>query len=306
MPNVRTLTLFMLGVAAPAAAQGGGGISGMPGMGDMAPAVASPVAQREIAGVERAVSGLDTPGAAAAAGFHPVFGWIPTMGVHWIDMTRMSRARQLDLAAPSNLMFSKIGGRDSLVGAAFAYFAPEGDSLPPVLFDGAPPWHEHPNLAPPGQRLVMLHVWFVASPDGPFAGTNPNLPFWAAGLAAPDAARMRDSAFSATVRRAALALAEVVDTTAIFPNLEIRPDVRAVLEARRDSIRALVPQFAAAERAGDAAGWARVAKRAAVQWDAVYAAYDRTARTAQGRARIDAYVEMLLGHHEMIRSPVGP
>ena len=213
--------------AAPLAAQGHG--HAMRGMQDMKPAAVSPTARRQIDSVATAVLPLGAPGAAAAAGFSPVFGWIPTMGVHWIDRARMRKDKQLDRRSPSNLMFSRIGGKDSLVGAAYAYFTPEGDSTPPALFDGAPMWHEHPNLAPPGQRLVMLHVWFVPSPDGPFAGTNPNLPFWAAGLTAPDSARMHDPAFNSRVRRASLALAEAIDTTSIFPHLENRPGVKPVV-----------------------------------------------------------------------------
>ena len=108
----------------------------------------------------------------------------------------------------------------------------------------------------------MLHVWFVPSPDGPFAGTNPNLPFWAAGLAAPDSARMHDAEFSSRVRRASLALAEVIDTTSIFPNLDNRPAVKA-----------------------------------ASQWDAIYAAYLSSAITPAGRERMKRFVDMLLGHH---------
>ncbi|HEY5219115.1 MAG TPA: hypothetical protein VIJ16_04860 [Gemmatimonadaceae bacterium] len=296
MANLRSISLLVLAVASPVAAQSNAGMQGMPGM---QPVAVSATAAKQIDSVARSVRPLNNTNAASAAGFHPVFGWIPTMGTHWVDMALMAKDKQQCIGMPSNLMFSKIAGRDSLLGAAFAYFTLEGDSTPPVLFDGAPPWHEHPNLAPPGQRLVMLHVWFVPSPDGPFAGTNPNIPFWAAGLAAPDSARMRDAAFSAMVRRAALALAEVVDTTAIFANLEMRPDVHAVLAVRRDSIRALIPQFQAAEREKNQAQWERVAERAAAQWDAIYAAYDHTARTRLGKQRVDAYVAMLLGHHEM-------
>jgi hypothetical protein len=301
MPNARNLARILLAsvaAAAPLTAQSHDH-DDMAGMRGMTPSALSPKARREIDSVAKSVAGLGAPGAAASAGFRPVFGWIPTMGEHWIDRALMSKDKQADRRAPSNLMFSKIGGKDSLVGAAYAYFAPENDSTPPALFDGSPMWHEHPNLAPPGQRLVMLHVWFVTSPDGPFAGTNPNLPFWALGLAAPDAARMRDSSFAATVRRASLALAEVTDTTAIFPNLENRPNLKPVLAARRDSIRALVPEFRAAERARDAARWERVAAKAAAQWDGIYAAYLGSAVTAAGKQRMERFVEMLLGqHHE--------
>lgn len=268
---------------------------GMAGMNHSA--VISAKAQKQIDSVAKATMPLGTSKVAANAGFQPVFGWIPTMGVHWVDETRMVKAKQSDIAAPDNLMFSPINGKDSLVGAAYAYLAPVSDTARPSLFDGTPPWHEHQNLAPPGQTLVMLHVWFVPSPDGPFAGTNPNLPFWAAGLDAPDASRMHEPAFNARVRRAALALSEVVDTTAIFPNLESRSNVRPVLVARRDSVRALIPKLLAAQQAKDAAQWDRVADRLASQWDAMQAAYYASALTPAGKERMERFVAMLMGEH---------
>lgn len=292
------LISLMLMVPAALVAQSHDDMAGMD-MHDHAAQALSATAQKQIDSVARRAAPLATTAAAANAGFRPVFGWIPTMGEHWVDRALMTRDKQLDRGAPANLMFSKIGGRDSLVGVAYAYFAPLADSTPPRLFDGAPAWHEHPNLAPPGERLVMLHVWFVPSPDGAFAGTNPNLPFWAAGLAAPDSARMRtDSAFSGRVRRASLALAEATDTTSIFPNLERRPDLQPQLAAHRDSIRALVAELRVAEKTKDTARWDRALDRAAAQWDAIYAAYLASARTTQGRARMERYIGMLLGHHE--------
>ena len=45
----------------------------------------------------------------------------------------------LDCSRLSTLMFSKIAGRDSLVGAAWAYFASVSDTVPPPLFAGSPP-----------------------------------------------------------------------------------------------------------------------------------------------------------------------
>jgi hypothetical protein len=292
------LLSLMLMVPASLVAQSHGDMAGM-SMHDHGQPPLSATAKKQIDSVARRAAALATTAAATNAGFHPVFGWIPTMGQHWVDRALMTRDKQLDLGAPSNVMFSKIGGRDSLVGVAYAYFAPLTDSTPPRLFDGAPAWHEHPNLAPPGERLVMLHVWLVPSPDGAFAGTNPNLPFWAAGLSAPDSARMRtDSAFNGRARRASLALAEVTDTTSIFANLERRPDLQPVLAARRDSIRAIVAELRVAEKANDTARWDRALDRAATQWDAIYAAYFASARTALGRERIERYIDMLLGHHE--------
>jgi hypothetical protein len=258
---------------------------------------ASAAALRQIDSVARAIEPLGTPAAARAAGYRPVFGWIPTMGVHWVDPMRMTKTAESERAAPGQLLFSRIAGRDSLVGAAYGYFTSANDSTPPQLFADAPAWHEHADLAPAGQTLVMLHVWFVPSPDGPFAGTNPNLPFWAAGLDAPDSARMHDVAFAQRVRRASLALAEVADTTAILPMLKGREEVRAVLVPRRDSIRALIPELRAAQQAGDAARWDRAADRAAAHWDAIAETYLASARTSAGKQRIARYIAMVLGQH---------
>ena len=264
---------------------------------DMATAV-SAKARKQIDSVAKAVHALATTSAASSSGFRPVFGWIPTMGEHWVAGGQMMNGRQANVNMPSQLMFSKINGRDSLIGAAYAYFTAAADTIRPVIFDGAPPWHEHKDLGPPGGTLVMLHVWFVASPQGPFAGTNPNLPFWALGLAAPDSVRMRNAAFKARVYRASLALSEVVDSSFLFPNLQERPDVQAVLGPRRDSIRALIPELLAAQQSKDTGRWDRAMDKAASHWDAIYKAYVETTLTNTGRDRVEQVVRMLLGKHE--------
>jgi len=269
----------------------------MHGMHHDAPATVSPAARREVDSVAKAVVPLGVPGAAAKAGFRPAFGWIPTMGEHWVSRAQMVNGRQTNRAAPSQLMFSKIAGKDSLVGAAYGYVTVVGDTVRPVLFDGAPQWHEHRDLAPDGMTLVMLHVWFVPSPDGPFAGTNPNLPFWALGLDAPDASRMHDSAFKSRVYRASLALAEVADTSSILANLERRPEVRASLVAHRDTIRSLIPELEKAQKSKDTARWDRALQKTAEQWDAIQATYVGSARTTDGRERIERFISMLLGKH---------
>lgn len=263
-----------------------------------APAKLSPLARNQIDSVEKAMQPLNTIAAAEDAGLHSAFGWIPNMGVHWVSRQQMMSGRQTDRTKPSQLMFSKINGKDSLVGAAYGYITATNDTVRPVLFDGAPMWHEHRDLAPEGMTLVMLHVWFVPSPDGAFAGTNPNLSFWAVGLAAPDSARMvRDAAFKAKVYKASLALAEVADTTSIFPTLEDRPAVRAMLAPHRDSIRALIAEFKSAERSKNASAWDRTADKAAKQWDAIWTGYLANVRTPAGKARMERFVEMVLGKH---------
>ena len=270
----------------------------MAGMHHDTPAAVSRLARRQIDSVAKAVQSLGTSDAAEKAGMHSAFGWIPTMGVHWVSRQQMMNGRQTNKTKPSQLMFSKIGGKDSLVGIAYGYITADNDTVRPVLFDGAPAWHEHKDLAPDGLTLVMLHVWFVSSPEGPFAGTNPNLPFWALGLAAPDSARMaKDAAFRARMYRASLALAEVADTSSILPELERRPEVRASLAAHRDTVRALVPELVAAQKAKDRVKWDRAADRAAKQWDAMQATYIASARLPEGRARIERFIHMLLGEH---------
>jgi len=270
----------------------------MAGMDHHRTAAPSSIARRQIDSVVKATLPLGSHSAATRSGFQPAFGWIPTMGEHWVARGLMMNGRQTNRATPSQLMFSRIDGRDSLVGAAYAYMTAVGDTVRPRLFDGAPPWHEHRDLAPEGMTLVMLHVWFVPSPDGPFAGTNPNLPFWALGLAAPDASRMRDPVFSMRVRRAALALGAVADSTSILSDLEQRRGIADAIDARRDTVSALVPRIRAAQRANDRARWDAVVEQAARQWDGMYATYLSAARTADGKARITQYVDLLLGRHE--------
>lgn len=270
----------------------------MAGMNHGRPAAVSPLARRQIDSVAKALRSLATTSGAEQAGMRSAFGWIPTMGMHWVSRQQMMNGRQTDKTKPSQLMFSKIGGKDSLVGIAYGYVTADNDTVRPTLFDGAPAWHEHKDLAPDGLTLVMLHVWFVPSPEGPFAGTNPNLPFWALGLAAPDSVRMaKDAAFKSRMYRAGLALAEVADTNSILPQLERRPEVRVSLAAHRDAVRALVPELLAAQKASDRVKWDRAADKAAKQWDAMQAAYVGSARSPEARARIEQYINMLLGEH---------
>src|ERR1700751_2517229 len=73
-----SITPLLLG-AASLAAQGSASPEGMAGMDHMAMSSVSPKAAQEIRNVTKATFPLGAPGAAAAAGFKPVFGWIPTM-----------------------------------------------------------------------------------------------------------------------------------------------------------------------------------------------------------------------------------
>lgn len=83
MPIQRTLSSAAVAIltaiaVAPLSAQGHDR-GDMAGMHDMKPAAAvSATARRQIDSVARAITPLGAPGAAASAGFRPVFGWIPT------------------------------------------------------------------------------------------------------------------------------------------------------------------------------------------------------------------------------------
>jgi hypothetical protein len=252
------------------------------------PAPVSATALRQIRDVEKATARLATTERAAADGYESVLGWIPLMGTHWVHGPRMLEGRGgLSLNAPAQLMFSPVGGKETLVGLAYAYYAPIKDKTPPpALFDGAPAWHDHPDLSPPGTNMLMLHVWLVPSPDGPFAGENPFLPWWAAGVTPPDVERMHDQVVSERVRRATLAFAEVADPNGWFPVIAKRPPVRSVLDERIAAVKALIPEIEAARKAKDQARWDSLVDTVGTHWEAMAEAYLKSAVNPDVNARI--------------------
>jgi hypothetical protein len=194
-------------------------------------------------------------------------------------------------------MFSPVNGKQTLVGAAYSYIVPLTDSTRPPTFDGNPMWHDHPQFAPEGETLAMLHVWFVPSPDGPFAGHNPNLPFWALGLTPPDPTRFMDHSESLRIRKAALALGVVADTGGLFPALAQRPVIHQALDAERQAIQALVPRLDA-KNVRDWAIWDRTADEAAAHWDKVRSIYLDNVRSPVAKERmINVMDEMETGTH---------
>jgi hypothetical protein len=260
----------------------------------------SAAASQQIRDVEKHGATLSTPEGARKAGFEPVLGWIPMMGTHWVHGPRMLQGQSaVTLAEPSQLMFSPVDGKETLVGVAYAYYQPLKDApAPPALFDGAPPWHDHPDLSPPGTNMLMLHVWFVPSPDGPFAGLNPFLPYWAAGVAPPAVERMRDPVAAVRIRKGAVALAEIVDPAGLFPVIARRPAVKLVLDEGRAAIRQLVPQIEAARLAGNQAQWDALVDRLGEHWDTMREAYLKSALDPAIRARIDKAIDgMIQGGH---------
>ncbi len=134
--------------------------------------------------LQTSVAGVQASGAAAQSGFAPAFGDIPTMGVHWVNRERMLDGVKLD--QPDHLLFTRIAGHDSLVGVAYAFRGPVDAKIPATFASDLAQWHDHANLGGgAGQTLHMLHVWFVPSPYGPFAGNNFFLPLMTAGMTLP-------------------------------------------------------------------------------------------------------------------------
>jgi hypothetical protein len=263
-------------------------------------ALLSAAAHEQIHALEQAVGDLADVDAASAAGFRPALGMIPTMGTHWVSVARMrSGAAGTDLTRPEHLMFSPMEGEQRLVGVAFAYQATSGQQTPD-LFDGdADAWHTHPEISPPGQELTMLHVWLVPSPDGPFAGHNPWLAYWAVGLEPPDAARLADAADSYRIRALGLALSETVDDGRDGRLLaRVLAQSAAEVEPRRARIRELIPVLGAAQAAGDLEAWNEAADAAAAEGEAIRAAQLESIGAPLVRARLAGFYEqMLTGGH---------
>jgi len=236
----------------------------------------SGLSQADRAVIDRMRQTLQTvaePTAARAAGFAPQLGDIPTMGVHWTNRARMRDPVQAD--APDHLLFTRIGGRDSLVGVAYAFRGPVDATIPKMFESPLASWHDHADLGGgTGTTLHMLHVWFVPSPYGPFAGNNFFLPLLAAGRVLPNPcwiqsdadvtrletlATLSDLLHRAADSSAAPAVAPRRDTSGTMGAIGALPMLASVLKA---TAARLTPQFAAldaAARAGDRAAWERAA-----------------------------------------------
>ena len=158
----------------------------------------------QFASLQRTMAALQTPEAARAAGFNPALGNIPGMGVHYVHGARSRDPVNID--EPDHLMFSTIDGQERLVGAAFAFIdVPDTDEPIPFQSELAQ-WHDHPQFAAEGRTLHMLHVWFIPSSNGPFAGLNFWLPYHAADIATPSSCWMADEADANRIQNVSFAL----------------------------------------------------------------------------------------------------
>lgn len=162
------------------------------------------VDREQFAALREAVSGLETPEAARAAGFNPALGDIPGMGVHYVNSARSRDGVQRN--APDHLLFVEIDGRERLVGAAYAFVDVPETEIPIPFESELAKWHDHPEFADEGRTLHMLHTWFIPSSNGPFAGLNFWLPYLTAGVAPPSSCWMADEADADRIRNVSFAL----------------------------------------------------------------------------------------------------
>jgi hypothetical protein len=231
-----------------------------------------PAADRSrIRELERSVRALGATSEAERAGFRPAFGDIPTMGVHWINGPRMRD--DVSIMKPDHLLFSRIGGRDSLVGIAYAFQGATDAKIPRTFDSDLAQWHDHPELGgAPGQTLHMLHVWFVPSAYGPFAGNNFFLPLMSAGQALPSGCWLDSDAAIDRFEKVAT-LVDMTrrnnDSASIAQLSELRRMFAmgggrgmAALAALTARTAAPVAALDSAARRGDRAAWERAADSA--------------------------------------------
>ena len=184
-----------------------------------------------VAELQRALAELSTPEAALAAGFRPALGDIPGMGIHYVNAGRMLDGVRVD--APDHLLFAEVDGEERLVGTAYAFIdVPDTQEQIPFESDLAR-WHDHPEFAAQGRTLHMLHVWFIPSSNGPFAGLNFWLPFRSAGITPPSACWMADEDDAQRIQRMSFALAprEWGDSGASVVEQDLSGDRAEILSA---------------------------------------------------------------------------
>src|SRR5690242_7950560 len=85
------------------------------------PPPTSAKALEQIEQVKKAANAFASQERATGSGFIPVLNWLPTMGVHWINPKLQSDGHAINIAAPDQLMYSPMNGKQALVGAAYSF-----------------------------------------------------------------------------------------------------------------------------------------------------------------------------------------
>ncbi|MBV9772611.1 MAG: hypothetical protein JO040_01590 [Gemmatimonadetes bacterium] len=258
-------------------------------------------ARAQLGEARRATAALATPEAAVAAGYRPMFGYVPLQGEHYVRLDLVA-GDHFDPAQPSVLMFAPMDGRPKLVGVAYAYAHPAGAPVPSGFDHAEDVWHTHPELSrSPDRELVMMHAWFVDTPGGPFARHHPGLPYLAAGLTQPAPSVWSTPAAAEKAYALGLALAQVTEPPLPFKVLDQRGGdaLRQKTEPHRQAIRALVPGLKQAQRSGDRAAYDRLAAEAVAHSQAVLDAYRQAAgRSPWSQRALDRTLNEFMGREE--------
>lgn len=253
-------------------------------------------ARDQIAEARRVAAAFDTPEKARAAGYRPRFGDVPLQGEHYSN-PQLVLTGKFDIEHPPILMFAPINGAEKLIGVAYAYEVKQDEAMPDG-FDGAAVWHEHPALSLPGRRLVMTHVWFVDSPNGPFAHDNPTLAFLERGIGYPpdgwlDAATLRKLALTLSLAR------RPAPGVSRMSNGSRNDSIVQVLMVERDSVDALVPELEAARRAGLRSEYRRAAVQIGDKADEIIATVKQVPTNPVSRLLFGRLIDETLGDHAM-------
>ncbi len=255
-----------------------------------------PHPERYVDAARRATVGLDTPEAARAAGYVPVFGNVPLQGEHFARPDLVMRD-SFDIDHPSVLMFASVGGRSTLVGVAYTFFLPVGQTQPRGWEGPADVWHSHDDLLHlPGKHIVMMHTWLVDCPEGALGHVNSWLPYYAASLAPPPADA--DSAGADLARRLGLALGLATNPPGVIDQIQRQADgaVAARTAALRTEILALVPRLRAAQANGDAGAFEALRVQTAATGDTLVAAYRQGSGSPEVLASLNIVLGMYLGN----------
>lgn len=182
------LACLLLACPAPAAAQAGAGA----GHGDLRAFMDT------LVGTGERFERVET---AIAEGYRKLGPDFPGMGEHWVQ-PGLVIAGEVDPRRPPVIAYTTRSGERVLVGFAFTRVLGPGEEVPRTVFP-ASAWHDHTGgvdeesllLSGPasmhpreeGFRLSMVHVWtHLPNPEHPLAQNNWALPFFRAGVAAPD------------------------------------------------------------------------------------------------------------------------
>jgi hypothetical protein len=279
-----------------------------------------------LAQAKRIAATLSDTGAARDQGFGPievgpVTDLSPFQGQHWLHRWRVFGG-SADASAPSFVMYVPGDGGWRLAGLAYSRRIGPDSLVPKDLGGVVTPWHLHqPCFVVPGEgealadgeadclarggyprppQIAMVHAWTgLPNPEGPFAHDNVALPYWVTGLRLPTPADLSTPGRARRTRALGLALGESYGARMSYARLvesvSTLPRLGDSLAAHRARLRALVPELARSEKAGDRVRWNTLADRAVREWEALRRLYARAAPSPEIALQLERQHAKALG-----------